>query len=168
LLPRVHSEFSIFFVNLLWIHYMLGWFTLKPIITFANSLWIKCIHYLLREFTMAQLIFPILTLNLLILSPIYSQSIIFFANPLWIHYLFREFTRKSLFFREFTIFFANSLWLHYFFAYWLWIHYLFREFTRDSVFFRKFTLNLLSLSRIHYLFREFTGDSLFFANSLWI
>ena len=139
--PQVHSEFSIYFVNLLWIHYVLGWFTLKPIIVFANSLWINCIHYLLREFTRDPLIFRVLTLNLLFLSRIHSQSIIFFANPLWIHYLFanslwihyllRQFATLSVsrfHYRPINVF-ANSFFIYYLFARSLWILYLFREFT---------------------------------------
>ena len=33
LFPPIHSEFSISFVNLLWIHYLLGWFTLNPLLS---------------------------------------------------------------------------------------------------------------------------------------
>ena len=97
---RTYFEFTISFANSLGIHYF-----------FANSLWIYC---LFREFTMALLIYRIFTLDLIFLSRIHSQSIIFFAN-------------------EFTIF----SWTHYesinFFAYSLWIHYLFRVYTMDPL-----------------------------------
>jgi len=59
---------------------------------------------------MAQLIFRVLALNLLFLSRIHSRSIIFFANPLSIHYLFANSLWDSLLIVSLS---ANSLWIHY-------------------------------------------------------
>ena len=94
-----------FFANSLWIYYFFRVYTMDPLSSspirytyfefiisfgnslgihyfFANSLWI---YYFFREFTMAPFIFRVWTLNSLFLSRINSQSVIFFANSLWIH-----------------------------------------------------------------------------------
>ena len=93
-----------------------------------------------------------------------SIFIIFFANLLWMHYLFHF---------EFPIFFANSLSIHYVFANSLsmfsailfWFSYL-GEFNSKSPSFSriqfKFTLNTLSVSWNHFIF------IIFFANSVRI
>jgi len=111
-----------------------------------NLLWI---HFFFREFTMVPFIFRVLTLNLLFLSRIHSQSIIFFPNQLSIHLFFLVITLNSLslsrvrygsimffanslhyLYRDRSIiFFANSLLIYYLFARSLWILYLLREFT---------------------------------------
>ena len=147
--PQVHSEFSIYFVILLWIHYVLGWFTLKPIIVFANSLWI---NYIFRRYTLNSLrIFYLLrecTLNSPSFSRINVEFPLLFGNSLKIHYLFRRFTVNSLCFSlihfEFTIYFTlNPVSLN--------LIHLF-----------ELTINSLSFSQIHF---EFT---IYFANSLLI
>ena len=100
----------------------------------------------------------------------------------WKCFVFREYTKKSLFFpvqflfRQHTIFYACIPWMHY----------LFREFTlcftnllSFSQIYYKFTFYFANLSWIHSLFREFTISSLsfllihheftlYFANLLWI
>ena len=134
-LSRIHYQFTIFSANSLCINKF-----------FANLLWI---HFFFREFTMVPFIFRVLTLNLLFLSRIHSQSIIFFANQLSIHLFFLVITLNSLslsrvhygsimffanslhyLYRDRSIiFFANSLLIYYLFARSLWILYLLREFT---------------------------------------
>ena len=97
----------------------------------------------------------------------YSLWIHFFsAKSLWIHYLPRDFTLKSLSYsrnyHQFTSLFAKSLW----------IHCLLRNFTMsllsvsrihfESTFSREITMNSLSASRFH---NEIT---VCFVNSFWI
>ena len=100
-------------------------------------------------------------------SRIHFKFIFFFANFLWIHYLFYEFTIGSLSFSrnstQFTLCILHSLR----------IYYLFRE----------LTLNSRSVSRIHFQFTIFILNSyrihtpnslnanshpICFANSFWI
>ena len=94
----------------------------------------------------------------------YYEFIIYFANALWNHYLFDEFTMNSLSIRE------------YIFITWFFprIHYEFIIFSRIfyesticsmnsqwiSYLFRDFPMNPLSVSRIYYHFRENTMNSL--------
>ena len=86
------------------------------------------IHYLYPEFTWSFLSFREFTMNSLsfsriyfgfpIFSRIHFEFTIIFANPLSIHYLFRELTTNSLSFSKihfgFPILFAISLRIHYF------------------------------------------------------
>ena len=64
-------------------------------------------------------------MNALFVSQIHLKSIIFFAYSLWIHYLFRDFTRNSSYFSR--------------------IHYLIHKFSMNSL----FSLTSLSVSQIH-------------------
>ena len=166
-----------------------------------NLLWA---HYFLCEVTIYSLFDREHTLNsLLLFRAIWIQK--FHANQLrihnifpkvtmkslWIHYLFREFTVNSLFFREFIwthyLFQEFTMNLHSFscnhyefcvcFAKSLWIHYFFQETTMNSMsIFSRIHVNSLSFSLI---VREHTFDSLsflpvnfeftkFFVKSLWI
>lgn len=90
------------------------------LIDFANSLWE---HYFLPTLFFCQL-----PLDSLAISRIHHGSIIFFANKLWIHVLFREYTMNALFVPRihynFTTFFGIKLCLHY----------LFREYIKKSWF----------------------------------
>ena len=130
-LTRIHSQTINFFAYSLRINYPYRQLTMSPLI-FSRILYVFFLIFrvftlnsllfreftrdslFFRDFTMASLIYRVLNLNLLFLSRIHSQSIIFFAN-------------------EFTIF----SWTHYesinFFAYSLWIHYLFRVYTMDPL-----------------------------------
>ena len=86
--PRFHYYFPI------WIHYLNSWYVLRigfeSGIVFENSLWIDAFSQILYKFT-----------------TYFSTSLwIFFSR---IHYLFRDFTRNSTFFHEFTKCFANFL-----------------------------------------------------------
>ena len=103
----------------------------------------------------------------------YYESI-YIAKLLWIHYLFREFTRDPLIFRIFTL---NLLFLSrihsrfiIFLANSLSIHYLFREFSMDPLIFSRihfeFTISF-AYSPIRYTIC-FAIDPFFFANSLFI
>ena len=86
----------------------------------------------------------------------------FTLNPLSFsrnHYLLRDFTRNSSFFREFITYFANFLWTH-------------NETTIQSIRIQfllpDFSLNLLCFTRFPYLFREFDFNPLFFVILLLI
>ena len=86
--PRFHYYVPI------WIHYLNSWYVLRidfeSGIVFENSLWIHSFSQILYKFT-----------------TYFSTSLrIFFSR---IHYLFRDFTRYSTFFLEFTKYFANIL-----------------------------------------------------------
>ena len=177
----VYNGFFIFIANSLSIHYLFGKFTMDQLFWrtyfeftfsfanslgihyfFANSLWI---YYLFREFTIVPLIDRVFTLNLLSrsrihygfinLSRIDPEFTIFFANSLWIHYLFRKFTRDPWIFRVLTLNFLFLSRIHYeffiFFANSLSIHYLFGKFTMDQLLF-------------WWTYFEFTTS---LANSLW-
>ena len=95
----------------------------------------------------------------------------FTKNPLWIHYLLRDFTRNSSifsrihytfcelpidllsasrFFYEFTICSANSRW----------INYIFRDFTINSLSHYENTICYAYSRRIHYKFPIFFAISL--------
>ena len=82
-------------------------------------------------------------MNSLSASLIHYKYIINFANLLWIHYLFREFTMNLLL----------VLWFYYkfsrFFAY---ILFNSLPFTRIHYLFCETTMNLLFVSRLHYEF----------------
>ena len=158
----INSEFTIYFVNFLWINNLiLLWFN----IYFANSIWID-----------------------LLSSIFFANSLwntIFFGNSLWIQYVCHKFTicfangrrihHEFTIFFKFTLFFANPLSsfnslsfsrIHYL----LLIHSLFREFnicsTNSASFSRKyveftilFTLSLWKLYPaislwIHHIFWE--------------
>ena len=165
---RTYFKFTISLVNSLGIHYFFHDFTIMtPLIVRVltlNLLFLSRIHYGSINYSR---IGPELT----IFSRIHSQSIIFFANPLRIYYLFREFTLNSYFFSrihyqfticsrthyesinfsrfdpEFTFSFANSLWIPYLFREItinsLWISYLFRESNINSLSIRELTRNPL-------------------------
>ena len=69
--PWIHYEFTIYFANLLWIHYRSGeilWIHYEIIIFFMHSLWI---HYLFCEFTMNSLPIRGDTVNSLSISRIH-------------------------------------------------------------------------------------------------
>ena len=119
-------------------------------------------------------------MNSLSASKFHNETIVGFANSLWIHfflakllwihYLPRDFTMKSLSVSwihfestvfckitmdcqitiDFFICYAKSLWIHYFFVISIWMHYLLHDFTSNSS----------CLSQFHYLFLEFPMDSL--------
>ena len=150
-ITHMHREFTIRFLESLWIHYLFREFTMK----------------LYREFGLNQFSLS-LPFNPLSPSAIYYENTIYLAILRWTHYNFRWFTINSLSVSrmkyEFTIFsridlksnivFVNSLSFSS-------IHYLFREFTIYFTKFpwihnlhRDFSLNSPSFSRIHYLFRE--------------
>ena len=100
---------------------------------------------------------------------IYYEFIIYFANALWNHYIFDEFTMNSLSIREYifitwfvprihyefiifsriyyesTICSMKTQWISYF-AISLWIRFLFR----------KLTINFAKIQCIHYLYFEFS------------
>ena len=134
---------------------------------FANSLcvsrisyWLLCPSRFLFKFTIFSRNYYVHTLfyaNSLSVSQRHLKSTIAFAKPLWIryeitlksiwiHYLFRDLSIKTLsasrFHYEFSVFSVNLPK----------IHYLFRD----------FTINSLSISRFHY---EFT---IHLANCPWI
>ena len=99
---RIYSEYTWYFANSLWLYHLYRKCTICP--------WI---HY---EFTMN-------------LSPL-SATITFYL--LRIHYLIRESSINLLFSRkhyEFPTFYANSLWIYFVFRDSQWIHYLFRKIT---------------------------------------
>ena len=100
-----HNQLKIFFLNSLFIHFLLQDFSqihyLLHKVT-MNSLSISQIHY---DFTMVRasimnrlsfsrfhLLFFEFTINSFFFSRIHYEFTTFFANILWIHYLFREFT----------------------------------------------------------------------------
>ena len=144
---------------------------------FVNSLWL---YHLYRKCTICPLIHYEFTMNL---SPL-SATITFYL--LRIHYLIRESSINLLFSRkhyEFPTFYANSLWIYFVFRDSQWIHYLFREVTMNSLSFsqnnHKLTICFAILIRIHLMFPAFTMNSvgvsriyfqftIYFANSLWI
>ena len=119
---RDFTMISLFFVKSLWIHSFFREFT----ICFATWL---CRHYLLHDFAIDSLSFPLtnleftiyfaITLNSLLISEIHCEYTICFANFLWIHNLLRDFTMNSLSFPrnhcEFTIYFENLFLIHYLF-----------------------------------------------------
>ena len=96
--------------------------------SFSSSLSVSQINY---DFTLNSISFS--QIQYKFTRKIYSwwnfRSTIFFANSLWSHYLFREFTIDSRLHYGSTIFSANPPWIHYQF--------------------RKSTMVQLSLSRIH-------------------
>ena len=142
------------------------WF---PLIHLELTMDFLHIHYLFREFTMnllsitlIHLEFIIFYANSLSFSRIHYDLTFLFAISIWIHQLFLEFRLDSLSFPridyEFTIFFreltVNSL--------------SFSRFTMDPLSFSpihyEFTINYINPPWIHYLFRKF---NFFFENSLW-
>ena len=93
-------------------------------------------------------------MNPLSYQRIHFRFIICYANSLFIHYHFREFTLNSKFSREFTMNSLSVIRIHYrfitFFANSLWFHYHFR----------KRNMNWLSVKRNHFEF------AIYFANIL--
>ena len=86
---RIHYEFTWSFAKLPWIHYLFRENTM-------NSLSVWLLHY---EFTMFSRLNYELTLcsrNSLSFTLIYNEFTIYFANSLWIHCLFLEFTMNPL------------------------------------------------------------------------
>ena len=88
-------------------------------------------------------------MNSLFITRNHYDFIFFFANLLWIHFLFHEFIMKSLYCSRnyyakllFTFKFAKALWL--------------------NLIFDDFTMNSLSFSRIYYEFIFLFLKSLFF------
>ena len=110
---RIHCEFTLNFLILLWTHYLFYKYESIFSIFFANILWF---HVLFR----------VILMNLLCISRIHHEYTIFFVNILWIHYRFRG---LNMSFREFTSnilsLFANC-WANCF-VNWLLNNYLFRE-----------------------------------------
>ena len=133
---RIHCEFTISYVNSLWIHNLCREFTIESlssrrihdefIIFLVNS---EFIYYFFREATIYPLFFsPIsllfreITLNSLSISQIYYEFTlfprltIFVAQTLTIHYLCRELTMNSSWIhyrvRLLLICYANLLWFH--------------------------------------------------------
>ena len=125
------------------------------------------------------------TLSIVATTRIYYEFTTFFANLLWIHCLYCEFSKNSrgysLILYEFSWCFANIIQIHYPFCeltinplsrinYFITIFIadspknplMFRELTINSLFFREFIIYSLSLSQIH---QEITWC---FANELWI
>ena len=138
-------------------------------------------------------------MNSLSASKFHNESIVGFANSLWfhfflakslwIHYLPRDFTMKSLSVSwihfESTVFCKITMdcqiTMDFFICYAksLWIHYLLREFTLNPLFFRDINMNALSSSRFHKQFIMFVaislsvsrisyGFTISFAISVWI
>ena len=94
-----HNQLKIFFLNSLFIHFLLQDFSqihyLLHKVT-MNSLSISQIHYdftMVRASIMNRLSFS--RFHLLFFE--FTINSFFFANPLWIHYLFCEYTMNSLF-----------------------------------------------------------------------
>ena len=109
---------------------------------------------------------------------IHYDFTIYFANSIWTHYLFREFTMNPLSISQIhyepTIYLANSLWIDYLFQYCIyllsirrftmnslsfsWFHHKFIVYFVNSLgiyyIFFEFTLNQISISRVRYLSRE--------------
>ena len=89
--PWIHYIFTIYFANLLWIHYRLGEFTTDPV----SGPWI---HYLLHKFTMNSPSFTRIHYNFLCLLRIkYKFTWCFTMN-----YLFCEFKINSISFSRIT------------------------------------------------------------------
>ena len=53
---------------------------------------------------------------------------------------------------EFTIYYADTLWIHFLFQNSLWIYYLFHKFTINTFSLSEFTINPLSLSQKYFEF----------------
>ena len=122
---------------------------------FPNSL---RIHNIFREFTINSLSFSRISFDFsmksLSVSRIHYELPIFFANSLWIHYLFHELWWLRLL-REVTFnsFFVscNEYWSIICFR----LHYELTALSRNyykSTIFRKITMNSLSFLRIYYKF----------------
>ena len=134
---RINFEFTIYFVNSVWIKYLLREFTTYSLSLswyhqdltwfFTNSLWI---HFRLREFAIFVAKMP----WIYSVSRLYYEFIVCFAYSLWIRYRLREFTMNSLL-----------------------IHLVFQEFAINLLVVLGFTLNFPS-SRINYEFTLFIAD----------
>ena len=151
----IYYEFTIYFANILWIHYIFREFTI--------------IHFRIANLLWKYFVFRVYTKNSLSISQIHHEFILFYTNPLWIQFRFSEF----------TIFMANSLWIYLVFRDSQWIYHLHRKFTLDShntinsllilrihyysLSNREFTLNWLIFSRIDYEFSFCSTNSLFFS-----
>ena len=136
-------EFKIYFANLLWIHHRYRKLTI-------NSLSISPIHFpftLSREFNMNTLSlrrihyeFIFHFVNLLSTSRENNQFTVCIANSRWIHFIFRQFTVKLVFFRGFII---NSLSVSR-------LHHLFHD---------QFTICIANSLCHQFIFRQFTFNS---------
>ena len=122
---------------------------------------------------------------------------IFFADSLWINYLFREFTINFLYFSRFCyeiiIYFANLPKIHYLYAnllsisrknfgfticfelimnklYVSWIHYLFHVYFMTLLSILRFTMNLQPLINDRYTIDSANSKPIYllFCESLWI
>ena len=95
---------------------------------------------------------------------IYYEFIIYFANALWNHYIFDEFTMNSLSIREYIFITWFVPRIHYEFIIFSRIYYestiCSMKTQRISYLFRDFPMNPLSVSQINYQFRENTMYSL--------
>ena len=165
----ISRKVTIFFANLLWIHFLFSLFNTR-------------IHFFLfREFTFKNVVLEI-GLNQRSLSRIHFESTISFVNfrqihfwsfpnSLWIRYLFREYTSIHYFFREFTIYSLSFRQIHYlfsglnlsWFSFWRRNYKFTTCFTNNpwiSYIFDEFTLNQLSFSQINYEFSIYFGNSI--------
>ena len=106
--PRIHYEFTIFFANFLWSHYL-----------FTNSLWI---HFLFANSILIHYPFHDFVTNSLPSLRFFHGFNIFFEIWVWIHQISLNlpknqflFTINSRFDYLFTAYFAIWLWINQFF-----------------------------------------------------
>ena len=104
--PRIHYEFTIFFANFLWSHYL-----------FTNSLWI---HFLFANSILIHYPFHDFVTNSLPSLRFFHGFNIFFEIWVWIHQISLNlpknqflFTINSRFDYLFTAYFAIRLWINY-------------------------------------------------------
>ena len=118
----ISREFTICFVNELWLPYLILKFTVSP-------LSLSGFHFLILEFTLYPLIVNQCE------SAIFRESNINSLSSSWINYVLTIFLENPQFFTR----------IHY------WIHYVCRELIFTNNFFPEFTINKLSFTSFHCL-----------------
>ena len=120
---RIHCEFTISYVNSLWIHNLCREFTIESLS--PNTRWIHFseLRIYLLFFSRSDYLSIIFFSNFITISRNHSEFTINFANLLWIYslsaidYLCRANTNDRLSLSRinyrFTIGYANSSWIHY-------------------------------------------------------